>query len=374
MTPSRGRPLHVLHLIKGLGRGGAEMLLADGPATSEPAEFRYSFAYFVPYKDALVAELSRIGRVTCLPAQSGAGMLARLPALLRLLREDRPDVIHCHMPLASVLGRVAGRILGIPVLSTEHNLLERYHPATRAATLATFRLQSHVVAVSDEVAASIRRHAGRAVPVTVVKNGVSTRRFARDAALSAEARARLGIAPGAPVVGTVAVFRVQKRLDLWLEAAARVRLALPGARFLLVGDGPLRPEVDATVGRLGLGEAVLRPGLQEDVRPYLAAVDLFFVASDFEGLPVALLEAMASEVPAVVTDAGGMPEVVGVEAGRVVARGDVSAMVAALVELLGLPATARAELGARARARVEREFGTRRMMDALESLYRELAK
>ncbi|MBM4363047.1 MAG: glycosyltransferase [Deltaproteobacteria bacterium] len=373
MTSSRDRPLHVLHLIKGLGRGGAEMLLADGPSTSDPAAFRYSFAYFVPYKDALVPELTRIGRVTCLPAEGGAAMLARLPALVRLLRQDRPDVIHCHMPLASVLGRVAGRIVGVPVLSTEHNLLERYHPATRAATLATFRLQRHVVAVSDEVAASIRRHAGPAVPVTVVKNGVSTRRFVRDPALRAAARERLGISGAAPVVGTVAVFRVQKRLDLWLAVASQLRKSFPDARFLLVGDGPLRAEVDAAVGRFGLGDAVLRPGLQEDVRPFLAAMDLFFVASDFEGLPVALLEAMASEVPAVVTDAGGMPEVVGAAAGRVVPRGDVPAMVAALVEVLGLPAAARAELGAAARARVESEFGTRRMMDALEALYRELA-
>jgi glycosyltransferase involved in cell wall biosynthesis len=122
---------------------------------------------------------------------------------------------------------------------------------------------------------------------------VSTERFRRTPELRAEARARLDIAPDAPVVGTVAVFRTQKRLDLWLEVAARIAARRPDARFLLVGDGPLRAEVEGHVARLGLGAQVLLPGLQEDVMPYLAAMDVFFVASDFEGLPVALLEAMS---------------------------------------------------------------------------------
>ncbi|HEX2164341.1 MAG TPA: glycosyltransferase, partial [Thermoanaerobaculia bacterium] len=164
--------MHVLHLIKGLGLGGAENLLVEAARHAGP-EVRYSFAYFLPWKDALVAPLRAAGaEVTCFPAKGAAGLLARVPALARHLRRRRVDLLHAHLPLAGVAGRLAGRLAGVPVVYTEHNLMQRYHPLTRAANLATWRLQRQAVAVSAEVAASIAARAGAAVPVAVVANGV----------------------------------------------------------------------------------------------------------------------------------------------------------------------------------------------------------
>ncbi|HUP42185.1 MAG TPA: FkbM family methyltransferase [Thermoanaerobaculia bacterium] len=372
------RRLRVLHLIKGLGRGGAERLLVDGLRRADRERFEYAYGYFLPAKDQLARELEALGApVQCFDARTCVGVFLKVPAVRRFLEDWGADLVHCHLPVSGVAGRLAAGRLGMPVIYTEYNLIERYHPATRWANLATWGRQGRVVAVSEEVAGSIRRHAGEAVPVEVVVNGVDCGRFRPDAELRRRARGDLGLPPEAPVIGQVAVFRSQKRLDLWLEAAARVRAERPEARFVLVGDGPERRAVERRAERLGLGPgsdgALQLAGLQEDVRPFYAALDLFLVSSDYEGLPVALLEAMASGLPGVYTAVGGVPEVVrdGVE-GLLVPPGDPEALAAAVLRLLGEPGE-RARLGASARERVAESFSTERMTRRLEAIYQEVA-
>lgn len=372
MAPVTERPIRVFHLIKSLGRGGAEMLLTDGPGASDPARFEYGFGYFLPHKRALVPELERkFGHVVCFPAQGALGMLAQVRSLARELRAWRADIVHCHLPLAGVVGRLAGAMAKVPVIYTEHNVQERYHPATRLAARSTWRLQRQVIAVSADVKESIVRRFGERVPVRVIKNGVSLERFSRSEAARAELRARLGIAEDTVVVGSVAVFRKQKRLDLWLTAASLVLRSQPDARFLLVGDGPLRPQVEQQIRELGLSGKVLLPGLQSDVAAYLAAMDVYLMSSDFEGVPIALLEAMAMELPPVVTDAGGIPEVVVDEvSGFLRPRGDAGALAESLLRLITSGPERRAACGQRARARIAAEFSTARMMLEIEEVYR----
>jgi glycosyltransferase involved in cell wall biosynthesis len=362
--------VHVLHLIKSLGLGGAENLLLEAARHPSPRGVRYGFGYFLPWKDALVEPLREAGaEVACFPARTAAGILARVPAVARHLRARRVDLLHCHLPLSGVAGRLAGRLAGVPVVYTEHNLLERYHPLTRAANLATWRLQRQVVAVSAEVAASIAGRAGGSVPVQVVANGVPVDRLRRDPEAAAALRRELGIPAEAPVVGQVAVFRRQKRLDLWLEAAREIHRQVPESRFLLVGDGPLREDVEAWAAASGLGDALHLAGLQSEIVPYLSAIDLLMISSDFEGLPLVLLEAMALERPVVSTAVGGIAEAVADgETGVLVAPGEAAALARAAVDLLRQPQRRQA-MGEAARQRVERSFGTRRMLAELEQLY-----
>ncbi|RYZ08839.1 MAG: glycosyltransferase [Myxococcales bacterium] len=369
-------PLRIFHLIKSLGRGGAEMLLTDAPAVSDPHSFQYGFGYFLPHKRALVAELEeKFGHVMCFPASSGLGMLAQASKLARHLRAWRADVLHCHLPLAGVVGRLAGRLAKVPVVYTEHNVLERYHPATRTAARLTWPLQRRVIAVSADVKASIVRRFGERVPVQVILNGVSLERFSRNEADGAALRERWGIQPDAFVVGTVAVFRKQKRLDVWLEVAKRVAERDPKARFLLVGDGPLRAEVETKVRALGLGAQVILPGLEPQVVPYLAAMDAYLMSSDFEGVPIALLEAMAMQLPPVVTRAGGIPEVVEhTVSGLLHERGDAVGLAASLLQLLEAGPEARRAMGHRARERIASGFSTVRMTRELEEVYRRAAQ
>ena len=362
--------MHVLHLIKSLGLGGAENLLLEAARHGSPSGTRLSFGYFLPHKDALVPPLRAAGaEVTCFAARSAAGILLRVPAVARHLRRQRVDLVHAHLPLAGVAARLAGRLARVPVVYTEHNLLERYHPLTRAANLATWRLQRQVVAVSAEVAASIAGRTGGSVPVRVVANGVPVDRLRRDPEAAAALRRALGIPAEAPVVGQVAVFRRQKRLDLWLDAAREIHRQVPESHFLLVGDGPLRAEVESWVAASGLGGAVHLVGLQSEIVPYLSAIDLLMISSDFEGLPLVLLEAMALERPVVSTAVGGIAEVVvDGETGVLVSPGDAAALARAAIDLLRQPLRRRA-MGEAARQRVERAFGTRRMLAELEQLY-----
>lgn len=350
------------------------MLLVDGPPLSDPSRFEYRFGYFLPWKNALVPEIAaNFGDVTCFEASNPGAILARTFDVARCLKLWDADLLHCHLPLASIVGRFAGALARVPVVTTEHNLYERYHPATRTASLALWRLQRHVIAVSNEVAASVKHHAGDRVPVRVIRNGVTLSRFRRDNHDAARVRASLGIAVDAPVVGTVAVFRVQKRLDSWLAAARRIRNRHPKVEFLIVGDGPLKKDVEGWVASHGLADCVKLTGLLEDVRPVLSAMDVYMMSSDFEGLPIALLEAMAMELVPVATGVGGIPEVLGPgSGGGVVPKGDIDALARAVETLLELPRSERRVRGEAARRRVAEGFSSDRMMREIEEVYREV--
>lgn len=363
-------PVRILHLIKSLGRGGAEVLLAEGLAVADRARFEFEYGYFLPWKDAVVPSLLRQGvRVTCFDARSNPAILLATFRVARHIRRNRIDLIHAHLPLAGVVARLAGRLTGIPVVYSEHNLQERYHVGTRLLNRLTWRSQERAVAVSAEVAESIRTHLDQRVPVQVILNGVNVETFAPVPARDVAFRAGMHIPPGDPLIGTIAVFRIQKRLDDWIDVARRVSAARPNAHFVLVGDGPERERIEASVSGSTLEGRVHFAGLQEDVRPYLAEMDVYLMTSQFEGLPVALLEAMAFGVPPVVTDVGGIPELVRAGINGVLAPvGAVDYLAQSIVDLLDDPARRR-DLGRAARESVVSGFSMERMQRDLEAMY-----
>ncbi len=376
--------IKVLQVIKSLGLGGAERLLVDAARIGPKLGMRHEVVSFLPHKTALVSALQAAGApVTILSATSSWAVLTMADRLARHLRVTRPDVVHAHLPIASIVARLACRATGIPLVSTEHNVLERYHPATRLLTLSTWNLQSHVVACSDEVEASIARHVPRrgAPPVTTVKNGIDVERFVPSADDRARVRAEFGVgtdddgaddADGAVVVGTVAVFRTQKALGLWLRVARAVHSARPKTRFVVVGVGGERARLEALCTELGLSQVVHLPGLLQDPLPSLSAMDIWLSTSTFEGLPLALLEAMAMERAVVCTAVGGVAEVVADKFnGRLLTSGDEEGLTGAVIALVD-DADARRRLGITARAVVERRFGIEAMQRHLRDIYDEV--
>ena len=351
------------------------MLLTEGLRCADRERFLYGYGYFLPWKDHLVADLREQGAdVHCFEARRAPAILTAARRVGRFLKEWRADLLHCHLPLAGVAGRVAGRLAGVPVVYTEHNLMERYHPLTRRANILSWRWQDAVIAVSPAVAESIAARLASRVPVEVILNGVNLDRFRCSPEGGTMVRAEFEIPAGAPVVGTVAVFRRQKRLDLWLEVAEGLLRRLPGCHFLLIGDGPLRAEIEALIGARKLGDRVHLAGLQEDVRPYLSAMDLYLSSSQFEGLPIAVLEAMAMELPVASTAVGGIPEVVvSGETGVLVPPGDVARLEGAVFELLR-DDDARRRMGRAGRERIVGELGLERMVGRQECLYEEVLR
>jgi glycosyltransferase involved in cell wall biosynthesis len=188
---------------------------------------------------------------------------------------------------------------------------------------------------------------------------------------AARVRAELGIPEGVPVVGNIANFKAAKDHATLLRAAAKVRGELPEVRFVLVGQGPLEPQARRLAAELGLDGTVVFAGFRTDAPKLAAAFDVFALSSTYEGLPIALIEAMALGRPAVVTGVGGTPEVVEDGAqGVVVPPRDPGALAGGLLRLLG-DTGLRAKMGAMARERAF-DFDIRTAVGRMEQVYAEL--
>jgi glycosyltransferase involved in cell wall biosynthesis len=363
----------ILVLIKGLGRGGAEQLLASAAPYLDQTRFRYEFAYVLPWKNALVAELEGHGfRVTCL----GQGRRAAwAPRLRSLVRERGIDLVHAHLPYAAIGARVALAGRGRPrVVYTEHNVWQSYKPPTYWANLLTFARTDHVFTVSDVVRASVRYPRGLrwlgVPPMETLYHGLDQAAIERHPPADG-VREEFGIPAHAPVVGTVANFRHTKGHGYLLQAAELVRRTVPDVRFLLVGQGPLEAEVRREVERLGLGDTVIFAGFREDVPRLTAAIDVFALSSVHEGLSIALIEAMALGKPPVVTRVGGLPELVeDRHHGLLVPPADPPALAAGILAVLQ-DAELRTRMGEAARRRAA-DFDIRTAVRRMEEVYAEL--
>jgi glycosyltransferase involved in cell wall biosynthesis len=247
---------------------------------------------------------------------------------------------------------------------------ERYHFLTKTINKLTFNRQTLGIGVSDDVSNSIQKNIQPSIPVQTVLNGVNTDSFQRKGRFEQSSiRAQFGIPADAFVVGTVAVFRFQKRLDLWLEIMKKATDQDANIYGIIVGAGPLQPEIEQKHAALGLEGKVFFAGLQTEVKPYYEAMDAFMMCSSFEGLPIALLEAMSMECAIVTTDAGGIKEVIRKEEDGVVVGVDEWAHLSeAILHLKNNPSRL-ASFQKAARLRAKASFSMDAMITTLEQLY-----
>jgi glycosyltransferase involved in cell wall biosynthesis len=306
------RPISVLWLTKGLGPGGAERLLVTTARRRDRQRFSVRVAYLLPYKSALVGELeAEAVPVMCLGHRNVLD--ARwLAVLRRSLVRDPVDIIHAHNPVMAVGARVVAHSLPRRfrprVVVTDHNVWYGYMKVSRWADGLTSRLDDARLTVSEAVRASLPAPIQRRSEV--VLQGIEVEHVRSQRAERAAVRAELGLDPETLVVGTVANLRVQKAYPDLLEAALEVIERVPRVRFVAVGQGPLEAEVRALHARLGLGDRFLLLGHRPDAVRIMAACDVFVLASLYEGLGVAVMEALALGLPVVATAVGGVPEVV----------------------------------------------------------------
>jgi glycosyltransferase involved in cell wall biosynthesis len=335
--PDGDRPVRVLWLTKGLGRGGAEWLLVTTARRRDRERLSVRVAYLLPYKTALVGELeAEAVPVACLGYRNA--MDPRwLTALRRSMIREPVDIIHAHNPVMAVGARIVAyslpRRLRPRVVVTDHNVWYGYKRASRWADGLTSPLDDARLTVSEAVRASLPAPIQRRSRVVVQGIEVEQVRAQRDE--RAAVRAELGLDAGELVVGTVGNLRVQKAYPDLLVAAREVVDRLPDIRFVAVGQGPLEAEIRAIHDRLGLGDRFLLVGYRADAVRVMAACDVFVLASLYEGLGVAIMEALALGLPVVATAVGGIPEVV--EHGReglLVPPGRPRELAAALLTLL----------------------------------------
>jgi glycosyltransferase involved in cell wall biosynthesis len=292
----------------------------------------------------------------------------------RVLRIHRAELVHTHNTAAAFYGALAGRICGIPVLHTKHGANLAGSPRQGWLNRLAYTMTDHVVAVSGAARELARGEGAREAALCVIDNGVDLTRFKRGLGEMESSRAELGIPSAAFVIGCVARLAAEKNQRLLIEAFS----ALPDDSrdrppwLALVGDGPLRESLRASAASASAGPRIVFAGARADVARLLPAFDVFVLSSDSEGLPVALLEAMAAGVPPVVTRVGAMPEVLSQgEAGLLVDPGDREGLIHALARLRS-DEPLRTRLATAALARVRDRYDARRMAQAYEGIYSRL--
>jgi glycosyltransferase involved in cell wall biosynthesis len=306
MTGSAPR---VLWLAKGLGRGGAEMLLLELARTMDPTAVHLELAYVLPHKNALVPALEDAGVVVHLLGNGGP--VSWLRPLRRLLVSGHYDVVHTHAPVIAS----AARLLACPetvLAHTEHNVWGRYRLPTRWANALTIHRNTVVWAVSRGVASSIRPWIGgpSRTHVEVMLHGITPSSIAHGPHAREEARRRLGLPDGAYVVGTVGNLTVKKDHETLLRAFRVFCARHDEAHLVIVGTGSRAAQLQGYAASLGLSHRVHFTGMREDVPQLLAGFDVFAMSSLHEGLSIALVEALAAGLPIVATRVGGIPELV----------------------------------------------------------------
>lgn len=364
------KKIKVLHIVKSLGRGGAEVLLQETLKLHDKEAFEFHYIYFLPWKNQMVEGIEAAGgKVVLFSAKNNIELILQFGKVKQYIKKNGIDLIHCHLPWAGFLGRLIFKTTRIPVFYTEHNIQQRYHFITKTLNKLTFNWQTKVIAVSDDVSKSIQTTIKPEIEVKTILNGVNTDAYHRDIALGKAKRKEINIDENVVLIGTIAVFRFQKRLKEWVELFKIVHDQNPHVKGCIIGDGVLKDEILNHVKLLGMQEHIIFPGLQTNVMPWFSAIDIFMMTSSFEGLPIALLEAMSMECAIVATDAGGIKQVIRNEKdGFTVAVEEWKSLQRPLHRLINNPDEIKA-FGKSARERVIQSFSIEVMVKQIESLY-----
>lgn len=308
--------------------------------------------------------------------------LAAIIRLARIFRRGGYDIVHLQGSRAGVLGRPAAKLARMPVtVWTMHifqpDILEGSRAWLRPVYLAVERLLSHFCDHIITTSGTLREEAIRLEKINPAKvtaicnDNIDLRRYDIDVDAAAK-RAELGIAAGAPLVGTVGRLVEQKGMADFVRAAAIVHRQMPEVKFLIVGDGPQREEIERLIADLGLGEALCLTGYRLDVPEIMFTLDVFATATHWEGLGIVNIEAMLARRPLVSTNVGPIPEVIGGYRGAIlVPPRDPEAMAQALLTMLAdLPAHAR--WGEEGRSMAQRRFGVEKQIARTVQLYENL--
>ena len=294
----------------------------------------------------------------------------RLGGLAMLLRLGRFDIIHAHMFGSNVWGTVLGKLCNVPVIiAHEHNW--SYSGELMRRTIdrhVIARYATRFVAVSESNRTRMIELEGiPAEKVLVLPTAYIPHRVTEPT----DIRAELGLAPDARIIGVVATLRVEKALEVMISAAAQVIQTFPDAHLVIAGDGPQRESLEAQVTSMGLTGHVHFLGERRDVTPLLQTVDVGALSSDWEGMPLFVLECMATGTPVVATNVGGLPEIVEDDrTGLLVPPRDPAALAAAISALLADPERGRL-LAATAAERMD-DFTIETVAHRFADLYEQL--
>lgn len=363
-----GPAIHVALLTEKLGAPEYESTLVCGNIDADEGDM----AYYAESRGVTPLYLPELGR-----AVNPISDTKTIIALYRLMRRLKPDVVHTHTAKAGFTGRVAAWLAGVPVIvHTFHGHVFRgyFSPAkTRFFILLeqiAARLSDTVITLTETLKRELSDefHITRPDHITVLSLGFDLSPFLSATRKTGAFRRAWNIPDDAPLVGIAGRMVPVKNHALFLNAATKVREAIPEARFVMVGDGELRADIEAQIDALNLRDAVTITGWLRDLAPVYADLDTFVICSVNEGTPVTVIEALATGCPVVATAVGGLPDLLdGGALGMLVPSGDADALAAAMIDTLRNPPDMRG-----ARTLMQERFSIERLAHDLDALYRRL--
>ncbi|MGD1049074.1 MAG: glycosyltransferase [Candidatus Krumholzibacteriaceae bacterium] len=369
MTPK------VLQVIYSLYRGGAERIIAAQILGTDRRRFEHLVCSITGGSD-LVVQMSDAGARVFLLGKRRRGDMTAVTKLASIIRRERIDLLHLHNSTGMFWGTLAqiASGTGAPIVRTEHlpYFPEALPPLFRWVYPRFTKRAGRIICVSGLVRQSFaERFPELAGKFVEIPNGIRLQDYS-DLPPRAECRARFKLPPDVKLIGTVGRMVPQKNHKLLIEALSLVRRAVPDAHLAIVGEGELRDGLAAYAADLGVSECVSLLGETRDIGHFYGAIDVFCLSSDFEGMPLVLLEALAAGVPAVSTEVEGIHEIM--EDGRtglLVPKGSAQLLAGRIVELLRDPSRA-AGLAANGRKMVRERFSAEKMIEAIEAVYEEV--
>jgi glycosyltransferase involved in cell wall biosynthesis len=360
----------LLHLITRLPVGGAERLIADIVRKLDRGRYE-PLVCCIQARGEIAAEIERSGvQVVCLERMKSRRFDWRaVGELARLLLRERIALVHSHLYHANLYGRLACLRAKVPAVVSVHNTYTRPKLHRRLINRFLAVRTRRVIAVSEDIKRDLIRYDGIAPErIVVISNGVDFGRLETPIS-RAQARAQLGIAAQTVAVGCVARLEEQKGHRFLLEAMALLG-DLP-LRLFIIGDGRLRAELEQRAASLGVAHATVFLGMRQDVPEILRALDIYAMPSLWEGLSIAMLEAMAAGLPVVATDVGGVRQVLGADEYGVRVPPARPGELAQAIRSLAASPERRAGLGMLGRSRALESFSLDAALLALTRVYDE---
>lgn len=381
MTMEKTKKTRVLHLITSFEVGGTERQAVELLKRIDRRRFDVSLAA-IRLEGPLYREVAAIfPRAPQFPLTSfyNANAAKQLMRLRGWMIKERVEILHAHDFYAGLLGAAAARLAGVRAIACQRHMRLSDRRAHEWGTRLTHRLANRVLVNSE----AIRDHllAGGVVApekIVVIRNGLSD--AAERAAFDNDGRAKqraallreLNLDEGAKLIGLVARLQPVKGHRYFIEAASRIAVAEPKAHFLMVGAGALRREIEEHAARLGLADRAHLLGARSDAASIAAGFDVAVLASLHEGLPNAVMEAMAVGAPVVATAVGGTTElVIDGATGFLAPPADADALARRILDAIRNPEQS-ARMAENGRQRVLSQFSMRGMVESVERLYEEL--
>lgn len=382
-------PVKILQVTNTLGIGGAENCIRQLVLHTDPKRFSQKvvctqgggpFEQELNQQGVTVRVLNRPRRSIILFPIFLWDVLMTVVDLYAFLKKERPVILQTHLPASAYFAVIAGKMAGIP------NLVYTFHSSNllpprkgfslrnllrRKLTQVLCRQVNVIVAVSQAIENRLLELIPNQVSlIRIIPNGIDIQTY-KEVPASGALKKTLGMAPQAPLITMVGSLSLVKNQTMFLKALVSLVKSYPEVRAVLVGDGPQKNHLLSLCQELGLSPFVHFLGLRRDIPDILSETDIFVCTSRWEGLPLAILEAMAAGRPIVATNVPGVQEVLDQESGILVALDKPETLVESLVRLIEDPSL-RLDLGRKARERVTEWYSLGNTISSWENLYTEL--